>query len=405
MAQARARLARRRTRLAHVAPRQPAGSTRQLTALVGLLFAVECVLYSAVTPLLPHYAAAYHLSKTGAGVLAASYSVGFVLGAPLGGWAAARHVRRALLGGIALFAVAAVAFATASSIDTLDGTRLVQGIAGGVIWSAALAWLIVAVAPRERGAAIGTAFGAATTGTVLGPVVGTVAVAGAGGWIFAALGVISAGLAVPILRAVDPRDAGSLLRGASASRLRPALAAGALVAVVGATLGALGVLVPLRLAAQGASGLELGVTFVAAALVAALVARLAGGAVNRRGPSVPLRVCLLVCALCLGAIALPSAGVLLAALTIVAIAAGAGGCIGPCVTLAAEATERAGGSLAAAAAVVNTSFACGEIAGASGAPALARTITEAAPLGALAVLAVVAATLAGGVVRAQPNAR
>jgi predicted MFS family arabinose efflux permease len=405
VAQARARLARRRTRLERVALRQPAGSTRRLTALVGLLFAVECVLYSAVTPLLPHYAAAYHLSKTGAGLLAASYSVGFILGAPLGGWAAARQVRRALLGGLALFAAAAVAFAAASTIDTLDATRFVQGIAGGVIWSAALAWLIVAVAPRERGVAVGTAFGAATTGTVLGPVVGTIAVAGAGGWIFAALGVISAGLAVPILRADDPSDAGGLLRGASAARLRPALAAGALVAVVGATLGALGVLVPLRLAARGASGLEVGVTFVGAALVAALVARLVGGAVNRRGPSTPLRICLLVCALCLGAIAAPSPGFLLAALTILAIAAGAGGCIGPCVTLAAEATERAGGSLAAAAAAVNASFACGEIAGASGAPALARTLTEAAPLGALAVLAVAAATLAGGVVPAQPSAR
>jgi predicted MFS family arabinose efflux permease len=378
---------------------------RRLTALVGLLFAAECVLYSAVTPLLPRYAATYDLSKAGAGLLAASYSVGFILGAPLGGWAAAWHLRRTLLCGIGLFAAAAVAFGAASSIDVLDGTRLIQGIAGGVIWSAALAWLITAVAPHERGGAIGTAFGAATTGTVLGPVLGTVAVAGAGDWVFAAFGVLSATLALPILRIGERSDAGALLRGASASRLRPALAAGALVAVVGATLGALGVLVPLRLADHGASGLEVGVTFVGAALVAALAARLVGAAVNRRGPSLPLRACLLVCALCLAAIAAPSAGLLLAALTIIAIAAGAGGCIGPCVTRAAEATERAGGSLAAAAAVVNTSFACGEIAGASGVPALAGRLTEAAPLGALALLALIAAALAGGTLRARPGTR
>ena len=67
------------------------------------------------------------------------------------------------------------AFAAADSALALGGARFVQGIASTATWAGALAW-ISATAPRERrGEAIGTAFGAAIFGAILGPAFGGVA--------------------------------------------------------------------------------------------------------------------------------------------------------------------------------------------------------------------------------------
>ena len=67
MAQARARRARRGPRLGSRLVSRPAvGAGRRVagpTALASAPFALECSLYSAVTPLLPHYVAAYHYRR------------------------------------------------------------------------------------------------------------------------------------------------------------------------------------------------------------------------------------------------------------------------------------------------------------------------------------------------------
>jgi predicted MFS family arabinose efflux permease len=48
-------------------------------------------------------------------VLAASYSVGFLAGASLGGWLAARDIRGTVVAGLALFAASAVLFGLAKA--------------------------------------------------------------------------------------------------------------------------------------------------------------------------------------------------------------------------------------------------------------------------------------------------
>ena len=67
--------------------------------------------YTALAPLLPHFATRYGLGKGGAGVLAATYAAG-VLGASVpGGMAASRlGPKRAVLLGVALTAVASLGF-------------------------------------------------------------------------------------------------------------------------------------------------------------------------------------------------------------------------------------------------------------------------------------------------------
>ena len=353
-----------------------------MALLVGTLFLVECSLYSAVTPLLPHYAAAYGLSKAAAGALAASYSVGFLAGAPLGGWMAARNVRATVIAGLLLFATAAVSFGLSSDIALLDSTRALQGVAGGIIWGGGLVWLIATTPPERRGAALGSAFAAATTGTLLGPVLGTAAVAGGGGPVFGALGACTLLLVAYVRRLPAPPALEPVARIPLGIALRrPPLALGAwLIALTAATLGLLGVLVPLRLAASGASGLEVGVTFVAASALAAATAPLAGALGDRLGPLAPLRAGLAVLAPCLLALALAHAPLAVALLTVVCVAAVAGACIGPCVAFVATASERASISLAAAVAALNLTFAAGESIGATAGPGLAQVLGETAIL-------------------------
>ena len=55
-----------------------------------MLLGFEAVLYSVLTPVLPHYANAFGASKPAIGVLAASYPAGMIPGSLLGAWIATR---------------------------------------------------------------------------------------------------------------------------------------------------------------------------------------------------------------------------------------------------------------------------------------------------------------------------
>src|SRR5205807_5790609 len=118
-----------------------------------------------------------HASKPAVGVLAGAYPAGILPGSLIGAWIARRgRVRRATLIGLLLFAVSISAFGFGTSILTLDALRFIQGAACGFIWGGGLTW-VIAVAPRERrGQVLGSVIGAAIFGTLLGPVLETLAV-------------------------------------------------------------------------------------------------------------------------------------------------------------------------------------------------------------------------------------
>ena len=63
---------------------------RRLLLLVCALVWVDTMLYAALTPLLPHFTHALHLSKAGAGLLVGAYAAGALVGGLPGGAAAAR---------------------------------------------------------------------------------------------------------------------------------------------------------------------------------------------------------------------------------------------------------------------------------------------------------------------------
>ena len=86
----------------------------------------------------------------------------------------------------------------------LDLLRFVQGAACGLIWGGGLAW-VIALAPRERrGAVLGSVMAAAIFGTLMGPIVGTLAVAVGTGVVFTGVGVLALALAVWTLQHPEP---------------------------------------------------------------------------------------------------------------------------------------------------------------------------------------------------------
>src|SRR5207302_5420167 len=118
----------------------------------------------------------FHLAKSEAGLLAAAYPAGTLVGSIPAGWLAARlGVRATILTGLALMIVTSVTFGFAHQIALLDAARFVQGVGGSASWAAGLSWLMARAPAGRRAEMIGTALAAAIAGGLLGPVLGTAA--------------------------------------------------------------------------------------------------------------------------------------------------------------------------------------------------------------------------------------
>ena len=182
---------------------------RRLLVLVSSILFVDAMLFVALTPLIPGYADEFGLSDTGAGLLVAAFGLGAV---------ARRDSRR-----------------HAGAADRCQGRgrrragrdqhrepRLRTGgrslaprhrraspreRPASAVWAGALAWLTV-VAPRERrGQVLGTAFGVAIAGAIVGPMLGGLADVVGTRPSFTGVAVAAAMLAALALRApAAPRE-------------------------------------------------------------------------------------------------------------------------------------------------------------------------------------------------------
>jgi MFS family permease len=369
--------------------------------LIRVLLLFESSLYSAVTPVLPHYAHTLHASKPAVGLLAASYTLGLLPGGVLGGWLAARlGVRRTTLAGLVVFAFAAAGFGFGRSLVTLDLLRIVQGVACGLIWGGGLTWVIVATPLPRRATTLGTVIAAATLGTLIGPMVGTLAVTTSTGFVFTAVGIVSLGLAALVHRHADPvppSQAGTptlIPTGQTASwraRLRSPAAHGLylggwMIMLEAMTLGATNALLPLRMSRFGASGVLIGAAFLGSGAVSAILAPLVGSFTDRRGPRTPLTIGLLLSAILIPALALPHSPVLLAILTVIALGAPMTGYMTPAMSTLTASAERLGIALVVATTIFNLAFAAGETIGAPLAAVVSQASSDAIPLIGLGVL-------------------
>ncbi|HEX4011136.1 MAG TPA: MFS transporter [Solirubrobacteraceae bacterium] len=368
---------------------------RGTVVLVRALLLFEAAMYSAVTPVLPHYAHELHAAKPAVGVLAASYPAGIIPGSLLGAWVATRAgVRRTTLIGLLLFAVSIAAFGFGTSIVTLDALRFVQGIGCGFIWGGGLTW-VIAVAPRaRRGAVLGSVIGAAIFGTLLGPILGTLAVTLGTRPVFILVGAVSIALAAwtvrhpePPARADGPELTATPLRAVLTNR--HILLASWLILLEAATIGATGTLLPLRLARFGGSGVLIGATFLVASLISMQVAGPVGRAVDRRGAGVLVCVGLALTAVLLALLTLPHSAILLAVVSVIALGGPLTMYTIPSISVITEATERVGIPLAVASLMLNLAWAVGETVGAPAAANLSQATSDAVPLLALAAIMVI----------------
>jgi MFS family permease len=365
-----------------------------LISVVRILLLFESSLYSAVTPVLPHYAHVLGVGKPAVGVLAAAYSAGLIPGSLLGGWLAKRTgVRRTTLTGLIAFALAVAAFGFATSIVTLDALRFVQGVACGGIWGGALTW-VIAIAPRERrGALIGSVIGAATFGTLLGPLLGTLAVAAGTQTVFSLVGAVSLGLALWVRTYPEPssRTALRTTPGDGAPHRRPRLTAALLlgtwlIALEAMTYGAINALLPLRLSSLGAPALVIGATFLAAAALGTLLSPLIGRATDRRGPRPLLTGGIVISALLLPTLALSHSYVLLAVMCVITLGGPLTAYMTPAVSVMTESAERTGIAIVLVTTLFNLAYASGETIGAPVAAVLSQATTDTVPLSIIGLL-------------------
>jgi MFS family permease len=368
---------------------QPAPAMRRLLALVGAVIFVETMFYAVITPLLPHLAAEYDLSKGQAGILAGAYPAGTVAAAIPTGWMAARvGVRRTVLFGLGLLAASSVAFAFAGSVVLLDAARFAQGVGGAAAWSGGFGWLVRVAPVERRGATIGAVMGVAVAGVVFGPVLGAVATALGDAPVFCAVAAVNLGLFAWAAATWAPAPAGRADLGAlaeAAFRERRVGAGMWLIAIPGLVFGTVGVLAPLRLDALGAGAAGVAVVFLVASGVEAVTSPLAGRLSDRRGRLLPSLIGLAGAAVALLILPWPGS-VWLVGAVVVLNASVVGFLWAPASALIADGAESLDIEPGFAYALTNLAWSLGQVAGAAGSARLAEATRDAVPYVTLAVV-------------------
>lgn len=360
---------------------------RRLLVLVSSIIFVDALLFSALTPLVPAYAERFDLSKAGAGLLVGAYGAGALFGGIPGGLAAARFgPKRAVVGGLVLLSVSSLAFALADSAMALGSARFVQGVASTATWAGALAWLSV-TAPRERrGEVIGTAFGAAIFGAILGPVFGGLADLVSIELAFAAVGALTLAFAGIAAKAPTSRRESASLAGLGRALRDQRFVGGLWLNMLPAMLfGLLIVLTPLALDDAGWGTFAIAGVFFGAGLLEVVLNPILGRFTDRAGRLMPIRVALVAATVVALALAASSEAAVIA-LLVCAASISFGSLYTPGMSLTSHRAETAGLAQGIAFGVMNTAWALGELIGPTAGGALAESASDAVPYAAAATL-------------------
>ena len=377
-------------------PRDSVQRVRRLLFLVGAIAFVDVMFFSALTPLLPHYAHRLDLSKAQAGLLAAMYPIGAgVMGIPSGIAAARAGVKPTLLLALALMAATTVVFGFSDTYWILDTARFVQGAASAFAWTAGFAWLVAAVPPARRGEVIGKAMAAAIGGALFGPVVGAIASWTGTGPAFASIAVLATILGIAAWRtpAFAPGERQPLTVLVDAVRDRGMVASFWFVLLPALGFGVIAVLAPLHLARLGVGTAAIGGIWLVGAGTESVLSAVAGRFSDRNGRTLPLRVGLTGAVAVTAALAFADARWLIAGLVVLA-AMSFGTFWAPALSMLADASEQRGLDYAYGFALVNLAWAPGAAGGAAVGGAIADATVDALPYLALTVLCAASLALA-----------
>ncbi|HEX5983340.1 MAG TPA: MFS transporter [Solirubrobacterales bacterium] len=361
---------------------------RKLIVLASAMIFFDVAFFAAIAPLLPEYVDKLGLSEAEAGILSASYAAGTLLGSLPAGYVASRvGPRRTVIAGLLLLGCSSLVFGFADQILLLDATRFVQGVAGALIWSGALTWLITSTPEEKRGSIIGSALGTAVAGALLGPALGAAAGSVGTELVFGSVLLITLLLAwiaskMPETRAPEEQ---SLREVMSTMVSRPVLNAATFVAVPSLMFGAIEVLVPLRIDELGGGHGLIAIGFIAGAALEAALAPFAGRISDRVGRRLPYVVGLGVCAVAMAATAaVVNIGEVFAALIVMSF--GAGLCFAPALTLISDVADASSLHQGFAAGLSNMAWAAGQVIGGVAGGAVASLTGIAVPCLVIALL-------------------
>ncbi len=370
---------------------------RRTVAFVCLIIFVDAILYGVITPLVPGYVDDYHLSTFRAGLLVGAFGAGVLAGAiPTGILAGRFGARTAVVLGLLLLAGSSFAFALAHDPTAIAIARFVQGFSSTTTWAGALAWLTVG-APRERrGQLLGTVFGFAVLGAILGPTFGATAEAIGIRTSFVIVGVVALGLTGAAI--VGPSvPAEIVVPGAFRRALRdPGFVLGLwLNTLPSFFFGTLYLLAPLALSGQGYGGFAIAAVFLVTGVLEAALNPLLGRISDRRGKLFPIRISLTASIAAGLALAVSRSTLVVVFVVLTSIAFST--LFTPGIALVSDRAEHNGLTQGFAFGVMNGAWAAGQVAGAP----LAGAVAGATGNGAAYLVCVVLAALTLAAVTAR----
>ncbi len=335
---------------------------------------LEATFFSVLTPLLPSYQADHGLTDGAAGLLAGSFSAGALVFAIPAGWLAARvGPRSTVMAGMLGLGICSPLFGFANQIALLDLLRFVQGGCGAMIWAGAIAWVVVASPPDQRGRTIGIVMAAAVTGELLGAPLGAVVHAVGTEPVFSTVFFVAAALVALAATIPGPTDVESQPLAVAWRRIRASDVPSGILMLAGPSVafGLAIVIGPLHMDALGASPFLIAAAFAAGSVTEAIVGPLIGRLSDRIGRTLPYRIG--VGAMAVAVLGLGSINLLPPMFAIVMMLSfGAGMAFTPASALVTDHATAAGVNQGYASGASNVAWGGGQVLGAIGGGALAE---------------------------------